>query len=137
PVAPRRLVMPATVDEQVEVQLPFHRTGPCWCAYCPSSMERWTRHRRGSSLSAWLGLCRHRPFLVRAAEDRGRFAVAGDDPYPLVELADDVLRCRSFEKRDAVLAARGKDAFARLAHLRRLRIARDLGIAESQPESAR
>jgi hypothetical protein len=36
-----------------------------------------------------LGLHRHRAFLVRAAEDRGLFAVAGNDPHPLVELADD------------------------------------------------
>jgi len=27
-VPPRRLVMAAAVDEQVEVQLPFHRAGP-------------------------------------------------------------------------------------------------------------
>src|SRR4029077_20781477 len=44
---PRRLVMAAAVDEQVEVQLPIHHAGPCWCAYRPSSMARWTRHRRG------------------------------------------------------------------------------------------
>ena len=31
PMAPRRLVMTAAVDEQIEVQLPFHRVGPCWC----------------------------------------------------------------------------------------------------------
>src|SRR4029077_8213648 len=40
---------------------------------------------------AGLGLYRHRPFLVRATEDRGLFAVTGDDPHPLVELAGDVL----------------------------------------------
>jgi hypothetical protein len=84
-----------------------------------------------------LGLYRHRAFLVRAAEDRRLFAVAGDDPHPLVELVDDVFRCRRFEKRDAVLAAGGKDAFARLAHHRRVRIARDLEIAESQTEITR
>src|SRR5271165_7087756 len=30
-MAPRRLVMAAAVNEQIEVQLPFHRAGPCWC----------------------------------------------------------------------------------------------------------
>ncbi len=32
---PRRLVMAAAVDEQVEVQLPFHRTGPLRCVCLP------------------------------------------------------------------------------------------------------
>jgi hypothetical protein len=36
-----------------------------------------------------------------------------------------------------VLAAGGKDAFARLAHLRRVRIARDGDIAESEAEITR
>jgi hypothetical protein len=30
PMPPRRLVMAATVDEQVEVQLPIHQVSPCW-----------------------------------------------------------------------------------------------------------
>jgi hypothetical protein len=30
-MAPRRLVMAAAVDEQVEVQVPSHRASPCWC----------------------------------------------------------------------------------------------------------
>ena len=30
-MTPRRLMMAAAVDEQVEVQLPSHRANPCWC----------------------------------------------------------------------------------------------------------
>src|SRR6266850_3341037 len=42
-MAPRRLVMAAAVDEQVEVQLPFHRASPCRCL--PPS-PRWEGGRR-------------------------------------------------------------------------------------------
>src|SRR6266446_9614830 len=42
-MAPRRLVMAAAVDEQVEVQLPFHRASPC--RRLPPS-PRWEGGRR-------------------------------------------------------------------------------------------
>src|SRR6516225_7667516 len=86
--------------------------------------------------SPWLGLHRHRALLVGTADDRGLLAVTGDDAHPLVELGDDVLGCGGFEKRDAIFAAGGKDALARLPHLRRVGVTRHRPITERQAQIA-
>src|SRR5882762_79284 len=101
-------------------------------------MERWTRHRRGI---VTVGLGSGYTGIVRFWCARPRIAVSLRWPAmtrtPSSSLPAMFSGCRSFEKRDAVLAAGGKDAFARLAHLRRVRIARDFEIAESQAEITR
>src|SRR5271166_3321931 len=81
-------------------------------------------------------LHRHRSLLVRAADNCRLLTVTGDDAHSLIELGDDVLGCSGFEKRDAVYPAGGKDAFARLLHLRRVRLARDRHVPEHQSQIA-
>ena len=63
--------------------------------------------------------------------------MTGDDAHPLVELGDDALGCRGFEKRHPVLAAGGKDALARLPHLRRVGVARYRRVTERQAQITR
>src|SRR5215471_1090347 len=81
-------------------------------------------------------LDRHRAALVGAADPGGLLAMAGDDADTLIELGDDVFRRAGFEERNAVLAAGGENALARLPHLGRVRVARHHTISERQTEIA-
>lgn len=62
--------------------------------------------------------------------------MSGDDPHPLVEPGDDVLRRGRLEKRDVVVAARCEDTLPRLPHFRRIGVARDRDITEREAEIA-
>src|SRR5262245_11562244 len=59
-----------------------------------------------------------------------------DHADPLLDPHNDVIRRAALQKGDAVLAAGGKNAVARLLHLRRKRLARDRAVAERKAEVA-
>src|SRR5882724_7896172 len=80
---------------------------------------------------------RQLPLLVGPALDRGCLAVSRDHAHALVDPGSYVIRRAALQERDAVVAARRKDAVARGLHFRRVRLAWNDGVAERKTQIAR
>src|SRR6266481_4726507 len=75
-------------------------------------------------------------FFSGRAPNRRLFALSGNNPDPLIEFGDNVLRHGGFEKGDMMFAARCEDALPRLPHFLRIGVAWDRDVAEGEAEIA-